>query len=129
MKEISFQNIFNVLQELINIDWQKIVFYASYSEGSYSMKFYVKDNNGAFVDCFSLNGTNEKQIVKGFMNINKELEFSRNNAGNEQWNLLTLVVTNSGDFKADYEYGVDDYMISHQDEWKKRYTLEYLEID
>ncbi len=123
MKEISFQNIYNILQEVITIDWKKIVFYAEYSEGSYSMKFYVKNMSGKYIDCFSLEGVTDMEVIKIFKQVNKEIQPVRECETNNIWNLLTMIITDDGDFKAHYEYENVNYMIDHKEKWMQKYLV------
>ena len=66
MKEISYQSIFDILQEILPDDWHKVVFYAEYGESSYSMKYFVDTGDGQYTDCFDLKDTSNQDIIKVF---------------------------------------------------------------
>ena len=71
MNENMFQNIFDKLQEVLPQKWDKIVFYASYFQGSYNMKYFIDLGDGEYKDCFSLGNIPNMQLMKLFMDINK----------------------------------------------------------
>lgn len=123
MKEKLFQIIFDKLQETVPVKWSKIVFYAGYTKGSYSMKYYVDMGNGQYIDCFSLDGISDMQLMKLFVSINKEIVTVRNQLDDsERWNVLTMIVDSKGSFKTDFDYvDISEKSISYEKEWKKRY--------
>ncbi len=60
-----FQKIYDCISLYVSIDWKKIVFYAEYEEGSYTIEFYVKDFNNKYIKCYALPNVDElaKHIV------------------------------------------------------------------
>ena len=123
MNEKLFQIIFDKLQEVVPVKWYKIVFYAGYTKGSYSMKYYVDMGNGKYIDCFSLDGISNMQLMKLFVSIDKEIAEVRTKLDElEKWNVLTMIIDSKGSFKTDFDYNdISDNSISYEKDWKKRY--------
>ena len=110
MKNVSYQSIFNILQEILPDNWHKVVFYAEYGESSYSMKYFVDFGDGQYIDCFRLKG------ITKIMPIRKEL------SKKDTWTVMTLVVDENGNFKADYEYkDISEDLVGYYNGWKNRY--------
>ena len=122
MSEIIFQSIFDKLQEVLPSSWEKVVFYASYTSGSYSMKYYVK-NGIETIDCFSQPGVNKMQLVKVFMAIDKELApVSKSLAPTELWSVMTMIVDGSGNMKTHFDYAdISENVIEHTRNWEQQY--------
>lgn len=55
MEDKLFQRIFDILEPVLPGHWKRLVFFAGYIEGSYTMKYYVKDDNDEYTDCFRQN--------------------------------------------------------------------------
>lgn len=122
MAELDFQKIYDVLQTVLPSEWDSVVFYAEYTEGSYSMKYYVKKNN-KYIDCFEIKDIGKGDIIKAFMSIDKIITPVRN-AMKKKWNVVTLVISDKGDFKADFDYkDVEGKTISYHDDWEKKYLI------
>lgn len=123
MEEQLFQDIFDKIQDDLPAEWNKVVFFAGYSDESYSMKFYSKDIGGGFIDCFSLPGITKAKLIKTFMDIDKILSKERNRLeGENKWTIFTMIVDAEGNVKTYFEYGDhSDDMISYEREWKKKY--------
>ena len=123
MKDIPYQSIFNILQEVLPENWRKVVFYAEYAQSSYSMKYYVKVSDGNYTDCFQLNGIPKRKVINAFANIDKQIMSVRKDLNKKDlWSVMTLIVDTSGGFKADFEYDdiLDDQM-SFIRKWKEKY--------
>ena len=73
MKDITYQSIFNTLQEVLPDNWHKVVFYAQYSENSYSMKYFVDTGDGQYTDCFNLKDIHKQDIIKAFAVIDSQI--------------------------------------------------------
>lgn len=123
MNEKMFQIIFDKLQESIPVTWNEIVFYVGYSKDSYSMKYYVNNGNGQYIDCFSIEDNSPKQLMKLFVSINNEIDIVRNRLDDsERWNVLTMIIDSNGDFRTDFEYtDIGENSISYERKWKNRY--------
>lgn len=123
MKELSYQSIFNTLQEILPDDWHKVVFYAQYGESSYSMKYFVASGNGNYTECFKIKGISKRDIIKVFAAIDsKIMPIRKELSKKDTWYVMTLIVDNEGNFKADYEYDdVSDDLIEFYEMWKGKY--------
>ena len=110
------QNIFDILQDILPDNWQKVVFYAKYHGSSYSMKYYVDSGNGKFVDCFKL-GVSAQNAAKIFNAINRQILPVRQKLDKKNtWSCMTLIVDSTGKFKTYYDY--DNISDSN---WKEKY--------
>lgn len=116
------QNIFDVLQDGLPDTWEKVVFYAAYAQGSYSMKYFVKSEN-EYKDCFSLEEISENQIINLFVNMDEIISSYRNTLKNsDKWSVLTMSVNSNGEFKTDFDYSdLSEKLISFEEDWKKTY--------
>lgn len=122
MNEEIFQNIFDNLQDLLPESWAKMVFYAGYTSGSYSMKFYV-DIGDKYIDCFNLPGLSRSQLLTTFIRINEELSSERDKQipGN-RWNIFTMTVDSRGMMHTDFDYtNIDENAIEYERKWKEKY--------
>ncbi len=121
MTEKLFQDLFDKLQDGLPKEWNKVVVYIAYTQGSYSMKYYVDAGNGEYIDCFKLLGKTE--LVKMFMSIDGMIKPVRSSlAEKDRWNVLTLTIENSGKIKADYDYAsIDENRIAYEEQWKEKY--------
>ena len=77
MDSIIIQNVFDKLENYLPDEWKKIAFFAGYTKGSYSMKFFVCTNRG-YIDCFNIPNINQMQLMLLFQSINKGLGNYRN---------------------------------------------------
>lgn len=122
MNEINFQSIFDKLQEVLPTSWDEIVFYVSYTGGSYSMKFYIK-NGAEIVDCFKQSSVNRMQLVKVFMDIDKTLTPARKKLEPaELWSVMTMIVDRAGNMKTHFDYAdISENVIEYTRNWEQRY--------
>ena len=123
MKNISYQGIFNTLQEVLPDDWHKVVFYANYGDSSYSMKYFVDSGDGLYTDCFKLKDIPKRDIIKAFAVIDSQIMPIRKELSKKDtWSVMTLVVDDEGNFKADYEYDdISEDTIGYYQRWKEKY--------
>ena len=123
MKNVSYQSIFNILQEILPDNWHKVVFYAEYGESSYSMKYFVDFGDGQYIDCFRLKGITKQDIIKAFAVIDSQIMPIRKELSKKDtWTDMTLVVDENGNFKADYEYkDISEDLVGYYNGWKNRY--------
>lgn len=123
MKDIPFQSIFNTLQEVLPVEWHKVVFYTQYGESSYSMKYFVDSGNGEYIECFKLKGTSKREIIKAFAVIDSQImPFRKELSNKDKWCVMTLIVDDEGNFKAEYEYDdVSENSFEYFQKWKDKY--------
>lgn len=122
MNNAIYQTIFSKLEIFLPSDWEKVVFYAAYTEGSYSMKYHVKSGN-KMVSCFDLPGVDDRQLMKLFIDINKELSKERKTLSEkETWSVMTMIVDAEGNLKTDFDYeDISENSIEYERKWKKKY--------
>lgn len=122
MDNSIFQNIFDKIQEFLPYDWQKMIFFAGYTSGSYSMKFYIKTEQEACIDCFNIPGVSKAKLIKLFMEIDQIIKKERDKLNEKnKWSILTITVDSNGSMNADFDYADhSEDMISFENEWKKK---------
>ena len=123
MIDIPYQSIFNTLQEVLPDDWHKVLFYANYGESSYSMKYFVDSGDGLYTDCFKLKDIPKRDIIKAFAVIDSQIMPIRKELSKKDtWSVMTLVVDDEDNFKADYEYDdISEDTIGYYQRWKEKY--------
>lgn len=122
MNDKIFQKIFNVLRECVQGEWDKIVFRADYSEGSYSMKFWIKKQE-EYQDCFDLEYLTDMQLIAIFMDLDEVLSKDRENM-HEKWSVMTIVFDYQRQFEAEYSYeDLSEKRMSFMEEWESKYLI------
>lgn len=122
MNDINFQDIFDKLQEVLPPSWDEVVFYASYTSGSYSMKYYIK-NGAETIDCFNQPSANKMQLLKIFMAIDKELTRVRKSlAPTQLWSVMTMIVDGNGNMKTHFDYvDISKNIVEYTRDWEQKY--------
>ena len=120
MNEEIFQKIFDIIQEILPSGWKKIAFYAGFTEGSYSMKYYVDNGKDGYVECFKLNGIKSSDIIRAFMKINEIISPERNKLDTDKrWNILSMFIDSTGKMITDFDYtDISENSISYEEKWK-----------
>ena len=123
MNDKIFQNIFNLVQEKLPIDWEKLILYISYTQGSYGMKYYVFDKEGRYIDCFSQKDISKKQLITLFVEIDKILAPERNALDEEdRWSAMSMIAYSDGKMKVEFDYtDISENTIAYEEEWQKKY--------
>ncbi len=123
MEDKSFQKIFGVLESVLPEHWKRLVLFAGYTQGSYTMKYYVKDDNDLYTDCFSQNVIGNAQLIKVFMNIDKIIKVERDKLDDKsKWSVMTMIVDADGNMKTEFDYSdISDDSIGYEQNWKKKY--------
>lgn len=123
MNQKVFQDVFDKISDYLPVAWEKMVFYAAYTEGSYSMKFYSQNDQGEYMDCFSIPGIERNKLIRLFMDIDKVLSKERICLDDKnRWSVFTMVVDFKGNMKTEFDYndGSED-MIAYEKKWKRKY--------
>lgn len=121
MNDRIFQQVFDVISRFLPDRWNQVVFFAGYTEGSYSMKFYARENDRSYTDCFHMPGATMPELIKAFAQIDGFLGNERS-VSSQPWTILTMVVSEDGKMRADFEY--EDHsqdMLTYEAQWKERY--------
>lgn len=123
MEDKSFQKIFGVLESVLPEHWKKLVLFAGYTQGSYTMKYYVKDDNDLYTDCFSQNVIGNAQLIKVFMNIDKIIKVERDKLDDKsKWSVMTMIVDADGNMKTEFDYSdISEDSIGYEQNWRKKY--------
>ena len=93
MSNEIYQNIFNILQPVLPEGWKKLILFAGYTAGSYTMKYYIVDENDNYIDCFQQSGVSKAQLIKLFMNIDHIIRIKRNQLDSKnRWSVMTMII-------------------------------------
>lgn len=123
MNNEMFQKIFDILQETMETDWFRIIFYAGYADNNYSMKYFVDAGEGRLRSCFEMPGFSMAEITKTFARMNNVISEERNKMGDqEKWTALTMIVDSTGEMKTFFDYtDLNENSIEYEKQWKKTY--------
>lgn len=125
MEEKIFQTIFDKVVDFLPDGWKKMIFFAEYTTGSYTMKFYSENGNKEFLDCFSMPGVSKASLIKLFMEIDRDLSAQRKKLTSERtWTVFTMSVDSDGHMKTYYDY--DDHsedMVAFEKHWEAKYLV------
>lgn len=125
MEEKVFQTIFDKVVDFLPDGWKNMVFFAGYTSGSYTMKFYSENGNKEYIDCFNMPGVSKASLVKLFMEIDKVLSVQRKEFGTDKaWTVFTMTVDADGHMKTNYDY--DDHsedLVALEERWKAKHLV------
>lgn len=122
MNNEMFQDMFDKLQDGIPESWDKVILYVAYFEGSYTMKYFVRENKGEYVDCYNLEGMSNSKLIKLFMALDKIIAPEREALGEKKWSVMTLVVDSEGNFNTDFDYkDISADSLTYEEKWEKKY--------
>ena len=117
----TYQKIYDELGRFLLPDWEKIIIYLEYGEGSYAFSFYEKIWD-KYVNGYDLPGVKEREIDTAFRKIDKLILKERKKENGNLWTNMTIVVTKSGDMKADFDYtDLSEGTYQFKKLWKKKY--------
>ena len=124
MNEQIYQEVFDNIEPFLPQKWNTLIYRCFYTQGSWSMKFYVKQDDEKFIDCFKIS-SNRKLLLQTFQKIERILSSARNETTDKnKWTTVTLIVNADGEFKADYSYiDLSENMVSYTEEWEKKYLI------
>ena len=123
MNDTIYQKVFDTIDPFLPKGWTDIVLYVGYTVGSYTMKYYVRDVDGKYTDCFSQNDISKSSLIKAFVKIDKLLTDERKQLDDKhKWSVFTLIVTNKGLMKAEFDYqDISKNAIQYENVWKEKY--------
>lgn len=125
MEEKIYQTIIDRLVDYLPDGWKTVIFFAGYTDGSYSMKYFYETGDKNYLDCFSMSEVSKFELIKLFMEIDKILSVHRKEFGSDKaWTVFTMIVDSDGNMKTDYEY--DDHsedMIEYEKSWEEKYLV------
>lgn len=117
-------SVFNKVEKYLPNDWQKCCFYAAYTIGGYTMKFYVKNAEGKYIDCFNL-GIDENDLTFLFMDIDDIIYPQREQLDTKnKWSVLSIFVDSDGKVNANLDYtDISENTIGYQRDWEQKYLV------
>ena len=117
----TYQKIYDELYMYLTSDWEKLIVYLEYGEGSYTYSFYEKTKFG-YINGYDLPGVSERAIDNSFKKIDKLVLKERENDKDDQWTNMTMVVTKTGDMHTDFDYtDLSEGKYQFKKKWKKKY--------
>ncbi len=120
-----YEKTFDMIQGYLPDGWTKMILFAGYTEGSYSINFYASINGAAFIDCFHFEGVEKSKLFELFMSLDDILQAEREKCTKkERWTIFTMTVDANGGMQAYFEY--DDHsedMIEYERQWKEKYLV------
>ena len=54
MIDVSYENLFRTIYPTLPDGWQKVIIHAAFIDDSCSLKYYIKQGDGAYCDCFGI---------------------------------------------------------------------------
>ena len=125
MITIPYQRIYELIAPFFPDDWQRTVLFMEYGESSYTMKFYIKDQSGNYLDCFDLPYASEDDVMNAFEEIDQLVYPARAQLNEkDKWTLMTMVILSSGKFHVDFCYDdLSENYMSFLKQWKAQYLI------
>ena len=119
---INYEKILDELLDMVPTKWDEIVFYAEYTQVSYSFKYFVKSDS-KYIDCFDIQGVTEDKLLQKFMKLDEIIRPSRADlSAKNKLIVMTIVFQNDGNFKTDFDYAdVSENSIEYFQKWKVKY--------
>ena len=128
------QKIFNILQEYLSNNWIEVVFFAGYyREESGYFKYWIKMENGQYLDCFTLipepKSGEKDALQEQLMKLHKEMQFVRSKLSEKQkWVCMEMSILNQGKLTKNYDYAdgvAKEYLIQYVEDYKNKLNENY----
>lgn len=118
-----FQDIFDILQPVLPKEWKKFLLFIGYTEGSYTMKYYICNDSGVYIDCFSQKEVSRAQLIRIFMNIDKIVSPQRKELDEKsRWTVMTMIVSADGSMRSEFDYDdISENAIQYERDWERKY--------
>lgn len=125
MNDAIFQKVIDIIQPNLPARWKRVIFFAGYTQGSYSMKYYTQDDKGEYTDCFNHKNLNRAQVMKMFIDIDRILSAERSSLSeNNKWSVMTMIVSKDGAMKTEFDFtDISENAIAYEQAWKKKYIV------
>ncbi len=123
--EATYQKIADRVLDLNIGDWKRIVFYIQYTDDSFEITFYIKNYENKYINYLDLD-LDSDELEDAIMDLDDIIVEHRNEMGkqNDKWSLMTFIIEDSGDCKAEYEYDLDlETAMESKMEWKRQYLV------
>lgn len=119
--EKTYQMIYDEVSQYLLPDWEKVVIYLEYGEGSYTFSFYQKNKDG-YINGYDLPETSEERINASFEKIDKWILKERKKEKGELWTNMTMTINSAGEIHVDYDYtDLSEEAYKHLKMWKHKY--------
>lgn len=119
MKEIN-DVIFNEIQDYLPEKWDKVIYWALYTNDSYSMKYFIKQDD-KYTDCFDL--YKDEELIELFIKLDEIIQnYKANLKESNKWTAMVLEVNSDGSFKTNYDYAdLKDIIVEYEEKLKNEY--------
>lgn len=126
MSNDLYQKIYNEISGLLPLEWKKIIFYGENGNDSYLYEFFIVDLDGKTIKCFDLPEIDNIAMALAFSNINAAVTTEKSEISKDkQWDIITLIIDNLGNFSAEYQFKEMNYDEYEQHAiWKYRFLGE-----
>jgi hypothetical protein len=122
MTKLPVQEISDILANVLPHKWERIALYIEYDNDCYSMKYFVDNGNGEYIECFKLHEFSRKEILEAFSKIDKVIESYRKKLSKkDQWTVMTVLISNDGKFRTKFDYSIIEDSFEYMNTWKKKY--------
>lgn len=125
MNSEVFQKVIDIIQPNLPKGWESLILFVGYTKGSYTMKYYTKDTQGEYTDCFNHKNISRAQLLKVFIDIDKILAGERQKlSDNNKWSVMTMIVSDDGKMKTEFDYtDISENAITYEQAWKEKYIM------
>ena len=104
MIDVSYENLFRTIFPTLPDGWRKVVIHAAFIDESCTLKYYIKQSNGTYCDCFSID-FDQIKILEIIASLHHTISSVRNSLNKKsKWNAITVVIQADGTFNADFDY-------------------------
>lgn len=128
--EQTYQQIGNILVNIIPEEWKEIFLYAEFREGYKKVFFYYYPETGGepvysldITDIFNVNDAEFDGLENELYNCFSRLREEFKEQNQEIWTSLTFILDNTGKMKINYGYeNISDLSpVEKQDKWEAEY--------
>lgn len=115
-----FQQMGDVLVEILPIHWERVCLLGSISQSSYEFSFYVKVD-GNYQQCFELQsqfGISRTKVSESFAQLYQLTKLDETLLSCPSF---TLTITNHGQFHLDYDYDQIEDIVERERCWRAKY--------
>lgn len=122
--ETIYQQIINIMVEVLPQYWQKFNLYAQITPNSYEIFFFVKIGEN-YINCFNLDkeyGISRKQVRVVSRSI---YDILLSDQTEKKWFCMTTIIANDGSFHVDYDYqNHSENTFAYKEAWKAKYLTD-----
>lgn len=125
MIDVSYENLFRTIYPTLPDGWQKVIIHAAFIDDSCSLKYYIKQGDGAYCDCFGID-YDQIKILEVIASLHHAISSVRNSLNKKtKWNAITVVIKADGTFNSDFDYAEVDWNSAESTkQWAEKYLNE-----